>query len=95
MRDAGESLEEAAEWVTGDGIDDEDTSEDEIKNTSEAEPGLRDASEDAHDDMDIGEDQIKNIMGKGVGVKGASEDALADEDSGGNRGQMGNQERCG
>jgi hypothetical protein len=27
VRDAGESLEEGAEWVTGDGIDDEDTSE--------------------------------------------------------------------
>ena len=44
VRDAGESFEEDAEWVTGDGIEDEDI--------SEAEAG-KDASEDTEDEKEM------------------------------------------
>jgi hypothetical protein len=44
VRDAGESFEEDAEWVTGDGIEDEDINETEAGN---------DASEDTEEEKEM------------------------------------------
>ena len=71
--DDGENFEDRdAEWVSGD----------EIKNISEEEAGLEDASENTLSDEDTGEDEIKNTSEEEPGFEDASEDALDDEDIG-------------
>jgi hypothetical protein len=83
VQETGDTLEkEKVKRVTGDAFDNEDTSENEIKNISEEEAGFEDASEDPFDDEDTGEDEIKNICEEEAGFEDTFEDAFNDEDTG-------------